>query len=96
MKIKLIVEGGAMKPGPAVSQQLGPLGLNLGKIMADVNTATSGFKGMQVPVELDVDAKAKTYEIQVFSPSVATLLKKELGDRSPDTCCAGLGSGKGR
>lgn len=79
MKIKLIVDGGAMKPGPAVSQQLGPLGLNLGKIMADVNTATEGFKGMQVPVELDVNAKDKTYEIHVSSPSVATLLKKELG-----------------
>src|SRR3989344_3599661 len=79
MKVKLIVEGGAMKPGPAVSQQLGPLGINLGKVIADVNTATTGFKGMNVPVELDVDAKTKTYTVKVFSPSVAELLKKEAG-----------------
>ena len=79
MKIKLIVEGGAMKPGPAVAQQIGPLGINMGKVISDVNTATSGFKGMQVPVEVDVDTKTKSFTVQVFSPSVATLLKKEAG-----------------
>lgn len=78
MKIKLIVEGGAMKPGPAVSQQIGPAGINLGKVIADVNVATSNFKGMNVPVEIDVDPKTKTYTIKVSSPSVAELIKKEL------------------
>ncbi|MDO8564271.1 MAG: 50S ribosomal protein L11 [Nanoarchaeota archaeon] len=79
MKVKLIVEGGNMKPGPAVSQQIGPLGVNLGKIMSDVNSATAGFKGMNVPVEIDVDAKSKTFTVKVFSPGVAELLKKEAG-----------------
>ncbi|MEK6855919.1 MAG: 50S ribosomal protein L11 [Nanoarchaeota archaeon] len=79
MKVKLIVEGGAMKPGPAVAQSLGPLGINLGKVIMDVNTATAGYKGMNVPVEIDVDAKSKNYTIKVSSPSVAELLKKELG-----------------
>ena len=78
MKVKLIVEGGAMKPGPAVAQQLGPMGINLGKVMSDVNTATAGFKGMNVPVEIDVDSKTKSFTIKVFSPSVAELLKKEI------------------
>jgi len=36
VKVKLIVEGGAMKPGPAVAQQLGPMGINLGKVIEDV------------------------------------------------------------
>jgi len=79
MKVKLIVEGGAMKPGPAVSQQLGPAGINLGKVISDVNTATQGFKGMNVPVEIDVDTKNKTFTVKVFSPSMAELIKKELG-----------------
>lgn len=79
MKIKLIVDGGAMKPGPAVAQQLGPAGINLGKVIADVNAATAGFKGTKVPVEIDADTKTKTYTIAVFSPPVAELLKKELG-----------------
>lgn len=77
--IKLIVEGGSMKPGPAVSQQLGPLGINLGKVIQDVNAATAGFKGVKVPVEINADAKTKNFTIKVFSPPVAELLKKELG-----------------
>ena len=36
MKVKLIVDGGSMQPGPAVAQQLGPMGINLGKVIADV------------------------------------------------------------
>jgi len=79
MKVKLIVEGGAMQPGPAVAQQLGPMGINLGKVISDVNNATSGFKGVKVPVEINVDGKTKTYEITVFSPPVAELIKKEIG-----------------
>jgi large subunit ribosomal protein L11 len=82
MKLKMIVDGGSMKPGPAIAQQIGPLGINMGKVISDVNAATSGFKGMQVPVELDVDAKTKTFKVQVFSPSVATLLKKEIAVES--------------
>jgi large subunit ribosomal protein L11 len=79
MKVKLIVEGGDMKPGPAVAQQLGPMGVNLGKVISDVNTATSGFKGLKVPVEIDVNAKTKEFSIEVLSPPVSELIKKELG-----------------
>lgn len=79
MIVKLIVDGGDMKPGPAVAQAIGPLGINMGKVIADVNTATLGFKGTKVPVEVDVDTKTKTYKIKVFSPPVAELIKKELG-----------------
>ncbi len=68
-----------MKPGPAVAQQLGPLGINLGKVISDVNTATSGFNGMKVPVELDVNPKTKSFSVKVFSPPVAELIKKEAG-----------------
>ena len=77
--IKLLVDGGAMKPGPAIAQQLGPMGINMGKVLSDVNAATASFKGMQVPVNLDVDAKKKTFTVTVLSPSVSALLKKEMG-----------------
>ncbi len=78
MIVKLIVEGGKMQPGPAIAQQLGPLGINLGKVISDVNAATKTFEGTKVPVELDVNAKTKSYSIKVSSPPVAELLKKEL------------------
>ena len=67
-----------MQPGPAVAQQLGPMGINLGKLIEDVNKETAGFKGVKVPVEIDVDGKTKKYVINVFSPPMAELIKKEL------------------
>lgn len=76
--IKLIVDGGSMKPGPAVSQQLGPIGINLGKLIEEVNKATAGFKGMKVPVEIDANPKTKEFTVSVSSPPVAELIKKEL------------------
>jgi len=78
MKVKLIVDGEKMQPGPTVAQQLGPMGVNLGKVIIDVNEATKGFSGMKVPVELDVNPKTKEYKISVFSPPVAELIKKEI------------------
>ncbi|MEK6800814.1 MAG: 50S ribosomal protein L11, partial [Nanoarchaeota archaeon] len=79
MKVKFIVDGGSMKPGPAVAQQLGPMGINLSKLIEDVNKKTEGFRGVKVPIEIDVDSKTKTYKIEVFSPPVAEMIKKELG-----------------
>ena len=82
MIIKLLVDGGEMKPGPAIAQKIGPLGINMGKIIQDVNKATADFKGTKVPVSLDVDPKTKTYKIEVSSPPTSELLKKEIGAES--------------
>ncbi len=79
MKIKLLVEGGNMTPGPAVAQQLGPKGINISEVISQVNEATKQFKGVTVPVHLDVDTKTKKFTIQVLSPPTSELLKKELG-----------------
>ena len=79
MQIKLLVEGGSMKPGPALSQKLGPIGINISKVIEKVNEATKDFKGLKVPVELDVEASTKEFEVSVFSPPVSELIKKELG-----------------
>lgn len=79
MQVKLLVEGGDMQPGPALSQKLGPAGVNIGQVIQKVNDATKNFKGMKVPVEVDIDVSTKSIEIKVFSPPVAELLKKELG-----------------
>lgn len=79
MQIKLLVEGGGMQPGPALSQKLGPAGINVGQVIQKVNEATKDFKGMKVPVELEVDLRTKDIGIKVFSPPVSELIKKELG-----------------
>lgn len=74
-----MIEGGDMKPNPVIAQKLGPIGINIGKVISDVNKATSSFKGMKVPVELDVNPKTKNFSVSVSSPPTAELLKKELG-----------------
>jgi len=77
--VKLLIEGGNMKPGPAVAQQLGPMGINMGKVISEVNAATKNFAGITVPVNLDIDSKTKNFTIKVLSPPTSELIKKELG-----------------
>lgn len=78
MIIKLLVDGGDMKPGPAIGQKLGPIGINIGNVISQVNQATKEFKGTKVPVALDIDAKTKAFKIEVSSPPTSELLKKEM------------------
>jgi len=78
MIIKLLVEGGEMKPGPTLSQKLGPAGINMNQVLQKINESTADFKGLKVPVELDVDVGTKIFEVKVFSPPVSELLKREL------------------
>ncbi|MAG11137.1 50S ribosomal protein L11 [Candidatus Pacearchaeota archaeon] len=78
MQIKLLAEGGNMKPGPSLSQKLGPAGIPMNSVIQKVNEATKGFNGMKVPVELEIDINTKGIDVNVFSPPVAELLKKEL------------------
>lgn len=78
VKINLLVDGGNMKPSPAVAQQLGPMGVNIGKVISEINESTKSFKGIKVPVELDIDEKTKNFIINISSPPTSELLKKEL------------------
>lgn len=79
MQIKLLIEGGNLVPNPGLSQKIGPLGLNLSQVIKKVNEETSDFKGLKVPVELDINTSTKDFTVKVFSPPVSGLLKKELG-----------------
>ncbi|HTY43729.1 MAG TPA: 50S ribosomal protein L11 [Patescibacteria group bacterium] len=78
MQVKLLVEGGSMKPGPALSQKLGPLGININHVIQQVNDSTKSFEGLKVPVELEINASTKKVEVKVFSPPVSELLKREM------------------
>ena len=77
-KIKVLVEGGKASAGPPLGPALGPLGVNIGKVVAKINEKTASFSGMKVPVTVVVD-KNKQFEVEVGSPPVSALIKKELG-----------------
>ncbi len=79
-EVKTMVEGGKATTGPPLGPALGPLGLNLGQIVKEINEKTKDFAGMQVPITLTVtDPAKKVYEIKVGVPPTSALLKKELG-----------------
>ena len=77
--IPAIVEGGKATAGPPLGPALGPLGVNIGGIIDEINKKTSAFAGLKVPVKVVVDKVTKKFEIEVGSPSTGELLKKELG-----------------
>lgn len=78
--VSTMVEGGKATTGPPIGPALGPLGLNLGQVIKDINEKTKAFQGMQVPVTIIVtDSQAKKYDIKVGIPPTSALLKKEIG-----------------
>ena len=78
MQIKLLIDGGDMKPGPVLSQKLGPVGININQVIQRVNDSTKNLAGLKIPVELNVNASTKEFDIKVFPPPVSELLKKEM------------------
>jgi large subunit ribosomal protein L11 len=79
MQVKLLVDGGNMKPGPTLSQNLGPIGIPINSVIQKINEATKSFEGIQVPVELNIEPSTKEFDVKVFSPPASGLIKKELG-----------------
>lgn len=81
MKITIpaLVEGGKASAGPPLGPALGPLGVNINKIIETINEQTKEFKGITVPVKVVVDKDSKQFEVIVGSPPVSALIKKELG-----------------
>ena len=76
--MEVLVEGGKASPGPPLGPALGPLGLNLIQVVAEINNKTSDYSGMDVPVKVIADLGTKEFEIEVGTPPVSALIKKSL------------------
>lgn len=74
-----LIEGGKASGGPPFGPALGPTGVNVSKIVEEINAKTKAFEGMKVPVKVIVDATTKAYRIEVGSPPTSALILKELG-----------------
>jgi large subunit ribosomal protein L11 len=77
--VEALVEGGKATAAPPLGPALGPMGVNIGKVVADINKKTEAFKGMQVPVKISIDKETKEYDISVGTPPASALIKKESG-----------------
>lgn len=76
--VEILIEGGKATAGAQMGQSLGPLGINISDVLAKINEKTSSFKGMKVPVKVIVDKDTKKFDLEIGTPPVAELIKKEL------------------
>ncbi|MBI2137994.1 50S ribosomal protein L11 [Candidatus Woesearchaeota archaeon] len=75
--VESLVEGGKATAAPPLGPALGPLGLNIGQVIAKINEKTRVFAGMKVPIKIKADTTAKTFDVEVGTPPTSQLIKKE-------------------
>ncbi len=89
VEVSVLVEGGKAAAGATLGSALGPLGVNVGQVVAKINEETKQFAGMRVPVVIRVDPNTRAFTLVVGRPPVAALLlkdaKKEKGSGKPKT-----------
>ncbi|HXW67476.1 MAG TPA: 50S ribosomal protein L11 [Thermoplasmata archaeon] len=79
VEVSVLVEGGKAAAGATLGSALGPLGVNVGQVVAKINEETRQFAGMRVPVVIRVDPGTRAFTLVVGRPPVAALLLKEAG-----------------
>ncbi|MBD3350503.1 MAG: 50S ribosomal protein L11 [Candidatus Lokiarchaeota archaeon] len=77
--VEALVDGGKASSGPPIGPALGPTGVNMGLVIDTINKKTAGFKGLKVPVTIEVDSADRSFEITVKTPMTSSLLFKEAG-----------------
>jgi large subunit ribosomal protein L11 len=76
--IDTLVEGGKASPGPALAPRLAMMKLNIQDVFKKINDKTKDYVGMKVPVKIIIDKETKAVEIEVGTPPMSGLIKKEL------------------
>mmetsp|Transcript_41585 Transcript_41585/g.71200 ORF Transcript_41585/g.71200 Transcript_41585/m.71200 type:complete len:158 (-) Transcript_41585:84-557(-) len=82
--VKLRVPSGTARPGPAIGQALGPLGINMAEFCKQFNEKTESMYEKGVPLGVLLSAFTdRSFKFEVRSPPTSYLIKK----------CAGLEKG---
>jgi large subunit ribosomal protein L11 len=76
--VQVLVPGGKATPGPPIGPSLGPLGINVKKVVDDINAKTASYNGMMVPVTIFVD-DSKNVTLEVGIPPTSALVLMEAG-----------------
>jgi large subunit ribosomal protein L11 len=77
--VDLLVDGGKASPGGAMGPALGPLGVNIGQVVQEINKKTQAYSGMKVPVKITVNKKSKSFELEIGIPPASALVLKAAG-----------------
>ncbi|HLC88560.1 MAG TPA: 50S ribosomal protein L11, partial [Candidatus Nanoarchaeia archaeon] len=77
--VETLIQGGKASAAPPLGPALGPTGINIGQVVAEINKKTADLAGMQVPVKVIIDTQNKTFTIEIGTPPTAALIKREAG-----------------
>ena len=76
--VQVLIPGGKATPGPPIGPSLGPLGINVKKVVDDMNAQTASYNGMMVPVTIIVDEN-RNVTLEVGTPPTSALILMEAG-----------------
>src|SRR3989339_765567 len=65
--VESLVEGGKASAAPPLGPALGPLKINIGQVVAEINKKTAAFAGMKVPIKIIVDTEKKEFNLKLGS-----------------------------
>lgn len=74
--IEFLIEGGKASPTPVLVKKIKDYGLNLDEILKKINEVSKEYEGIQIPIKLELFEGG--YNIKLGTPSVSSLIKKEL------------------
>lgn len=78
--VKLRVPAGVARPGPAIGQALGPLGVNMAEFCKQFNERTESTYEKETPLSVSLAALTdRTFEFTIKSPPTSYLLKQAAG-----------------
>ena len=78
--VRLRVPSGAAKPGPAIGQALGPLGINMAQFCKDFNEKSETMYEKETPLRVELRALSdRSYTFEIRSPPTAWLIKQASG-----------------
>ena len=77
--VDALIMGGKASAAPPLGPALGPKGVNIGAVVAEINKKTADFAGMQVPIKVIIETDDKTFEIEIGTPPASALIKQEAG-----------------
>lgn len=77
--VDALIMGGKASAAPPLGPALGPKGVNIGQVVAEINKKTADFAGMQVPVKVIIETDDKSFEIEIGTPPATALIKQEAG-----------------
>jgi large subunit ribosomal protein L11 len=78
--VNLRVPAGAARPGPAIGQALGPLGINMAEFCQQFNEVTESTYAKENPLQVQLAALSdRSFTFKVRSPPTSYLVKKAAG-----------------